>query len=135
MLKTKCILAEKSSADGIRFSVMSRHTENDGITPHPGITEETYDYWLHEVAPEDNLVGDYYKRGLSWEEFERRYLAYLREGNRPQLVREIAILALFEDVTLLCIEPTPNHCHRRLLAEECKRLVPWLRIDTKEGLE
>jgi uncharacterized protein YeaO (DUF488 family) len=107
---------------------MSRHTLDDGVTPDTRITRDLYDEWLHSLAPTDKLVGDYYKRGLPWEEFEERYLAYLGEGKRPLLLRALGELARVHDITLLCIEETPEFCHRRLLAEECQRLTPGLEI-------
>lgn len=64
MIYTKSILKPKEESDGIRISVMSRHTLNDGITSHPDINESSYDEWLKILAPSDQLVGDYYKRSL-----------------------------------------------------------------------
>lgn len=121
MLKTKCILVPKEVGDGLRISVMSRHTENDGITPHPGITPLTFDDWQKELAPPKKLVGSYYKGAVSWQEFEVQYLRFLRDYPQFQLVRELARRAMVRDITLLCIEETPEMCHRRLLAEECKK--------------
>lgn len=122
MLFTKSIFAPKSSADGIRISVMSRHTLNDGKTPDPRITRDSYSEWWHEFAPPDRLVGGFYKRGLPWADFEKAYLAHLRTPTNSLLVSEIARRAALKDLTLMCAEETPERCHRRLLAEECQRL-------------
>ena len=120
-LFTKSILAPKSETDGTRISVMSRHTLNDGITPNPEITEDSYDEWLPELAPTPKLIGDYYKRGLSWEEFSESFEKLIQEEKRAILIQQIAKRALFETITLMCVEEDPEHCHRKILAEECKK--------------
>ena len=56
MLKTKSILYDKEDTDGLRISVMSRHTLNDGITPHPEITDSSYNQWLQILAPPVKLL-------------------------------------------------------------------------------
>lgn len=121
MLKTKSILSPKEDSDGLRISVMSRHTLNDGITPHPNIISSSYDFWMLIFAPPLNLLGDYSKRDLFWMQFEKRYLEYLQQSNIPFEVEFLAKRSLESAITILCIEDTPEHCHRRLLAEECKK--------------
>ena len=76
MIKTKCIKDPIEPSDGIRISVMSSHTI-DGIIPDTEITENMYDLHIPELAAPKNLLGDYYKRGLSWSEYEIRYLEYI----------------------------------------------------------
>ena len=125
-LFTKCILSPIELSDGVRISVMSRHTLNDGITKHPDITALSYDAHFPVYAPSPRLLGDYYKRGLEWSLFERRYREEMRK--KHDLVLELARCAVNLTITLLCIEDSPEKCHRRLLAEECKLLVPELII-------
>jgi len=131
MLKTKSILELRENTDGLRVSVMSRHTLNDGITPNPNITRSSYDLWLKILAPPLRLVGDYYKRGLPWEEFEKRYLEYIRRPDIKLEVQKLAERSLDLVVTLLCIEESPEYCHRRLLAQECKIYQPDLVLSIK----
>ena len=126
MLKTKSILKPFEETDGLRISVMSRHTLNDGITPHPEITDSSYDQWLQILSPSAKLLGDYYKRGLPWEQFEQKYLDYIRQSNIQIEVQKLAERSLDSVITLLCIEESPTYCHRRLLAEECKKYQPNL---------
>lgn len=128
MLKTKCILYPYEVSDGIRVSVMSRHTLNDGITPHPKIDSSSYNVWIPDLGPPARLIGDYYKRGLPWEQFEERYLDYIRNSGVEDFIKNLARRSLHSDITLLCIEPTPEKCHRRLLAEECRLYVPELEL-------
>jgi len=128
MLHTKCILHPKEPKDGIRISVMSRHTLNNGITPHPEINPGKFHAWLKSLAPPDKLVGDYYKRNLPWPEFEKRYLEHLRKPDVADKVKKLAKLALKLDFTIMCIEDSPDYCHRRLLAEEMQRYEPNLKV-------
>lgn len=129
MLYTKSIYAPVSDSDGLRVSVMSRHTLNNGITPDPKITESSYDLWLRMLAPPGKLVGDYYKRGLSFEEFVQGYRQYLSKSEISKEVEKLSRQALGQDITLLCIEESAEKCHRRILAEECQRYHPNLRIE------
>ncbi|PWU23003.1 hypothetical protein C5B42_04320 [Candidatus Cerribacteria bacterium 'Amazon FNV 2010 28 9'] len=126
-LKTKSIHAAIEPTDGRRISVMSRHTLNDGKTPDPLITSACFDVWMRELAPPQKLIGAYYKRGLSWTDFEQQYLTFLREAAFLH-VNALIQRALLQTVTLLCVEDTPTYCHRRLLAEECKRREKELNI-------
>ena len=126
MIKTKCIFLPKNFQDGLRISVMSRHTLNDGKTPDLRINLSTYGLWMRSLAPPEYLVGDYYKRGLSWTEFEQKYLDHLRHSNVQTDVQSLAAQGMVSIITLLCVEKLPEYCHRRLLAEECKRYEPSL---------
>jgi uncharacterized protein YeaO (DUF488 family) len=65
---------------------------------------------------------------ITWREFEERYLEEIQRPAKALFVRLVANLAIQGDATLLCIEESPEHCHRRLLAEECKKLKPDLII-------
>ena len=121
MLKTKCIFSPIEESDGIRISVMPRHTLNDEITLNPKINPHSYNFWLPSLAPPLKLIGSYYRRDLPWEEYETKYLEYLRQIQISINVKNLARISLKSDVSLLCIENTPEHCHRRLLAEECKK--------------
>ena len=131
MLKTKSILYDKEDTDGLRISVMSRHTLNDGVTTQPEITDSSYNQWLQILAPPAKLIGDYYKRGLPWEQFEQKYLNYIRSANIQTEVQKLAEQSLDSVITLLCIEESPEFCHRRLLAEECKKYQPNLVLSVK----
>jgi uncharacterized protein YeaO (DUF488 family) len=129
-LFTKCIFLPPEVADGIRISGMSRHTLDDGRTLDKRIVLKFGIYHMHLpiLGPSAKLVGAWYRREISWREFEKRYLEEIRRPAKASFVRLIANLAMKIDVTLLCVEDSPEHCHRRLLAEECKRLKPQLII-------
>lgn len=131
MLRTKCILAPIEKSDGLRISVMSRHTKDDGVTPDERLTSKVYEEWHMEFAPPTWLVGGYLRGEIEWAEYEREYLAHLREPQRAMRLRQLGRKAQSDNITLMCIEPTPEHCHRRLLAEECQRLVQGLEVQIR----
>ena len=128
MLFTKSILKPKDLEDGLRISVMSKHTENDGVTPDPRITPGSYDVHMPLLAPPLKLVGEYYQRGVDWSYFENKYKEYLNEPNISREVKILANRALDQDITLLCIEDSHILCHRRVLAEACVKYVPSLEV-------
>lgn len=112
-----------------RISVMSRHTLDDGITPDERIIKgETFDEWQKEFAPPSELVGAYYRKELTWEEFEKKYLEFLRSAEIRTKVEAFAKRCTEETITLMCIEDTADKCHRRLLAEELQKYQPNLKI-------
>ncbi len=128
-LRTKSIHAPITREDGYRISVMSRHTLNDGITPDPLITDESFNEWKKELAPPDTLVGSYYRRNLPWVEFEKQYIDFLQKPEqRVNLENLISQLKTENTITLLCVEEHPDHCHRRLLAQECQKINPEIQL-------
>lgn len=131
MLKTKCIKAPIESDDGFRVSIMSRHTLSDGITVDPEISGGLYSAWWPVLAPPAGLIGAYYKRGLKWADFEAGYNQHLKASEAVDAIINLSNLALRSTVTVLCIEETPEFCHRRLLAEKCQRMTSAIVINIK----
>ncbi len=89
-----------------------------------------YDTMLKDLAPSKELLKGYKEGDISWEQYS---LIFDKEVLLPQseLIQDLAQRALSEDITLLCSEKTPDNCHRRLIAEECKRYQPNLEIVIK----
>ena len=129
MLRSKPIRSSRGPQDGLRVSVMSRHTLNDGVTPDHSIKPDMFDEWWPTLAPPARLIGDYRKRGLPWSEFEERFAAYLDSPVAGATLEVLVRLALAEDVTVLCTEPEPLQCHRRLIVGRAQLLHPDLRVD------
>ena len=126
MLRTGCVYVDNS---GLRVCVMSRLTANDGQTPaRELILGRKFEYWSKILAPPDKLVGAWYREELNWQEFASVYRAYLSRPAVEQELRFWAHRALDEDVSLLCVEPSSEHCHRRILATQANELVPELEI-------
>lgn len=68
---------------------------------------------LTEFAPTQEFLDRFKKHGGDWDLYEQQYVGLLRERGCERLYpRE-----LFDGGCLLCSEPTPEHCHRRLAAE------------------
>ncbi len=71
---------------------------------------------LPELAPSQDILDDYKKNGGDWATYERKFLA-LMERRR---VEDKVSKDIINGGCLLCSEPTPEHCHRRLVAEYLK---------------
>jgi uncharacterized protein (DUF488 family) len=65
-------------------------------------------------APTDELL-DRYHADRDWEAYVPIYRALLAERPIAELGRDM--LSRYKAPCLLCSEPTPDRCHRRLLAE------------------
>jgi uncharacterized protein (DUF488 family) len=65
------------------------------------------------LAPTEQLFDAYRKQGGSWETYEKEFVTLLRERR----VEEKVPRDLIADSCLLCSEESPDHCHRRLVAE------------------
>lgn len=129
MLRARSIFSEPSQDDGRRISVMSRHTLPDGITPDPRLSAELYDEHWPALGPPATLIGAYYKRDLPWHSFAEQYTEHLRSPEAAARLADLIALAVSETVTVLCVEETPDRCHRRLLVEECLRQAPEIAIE------
>jgi uncharacterized protein (DUF488 family) len=68
---------------------------------------------LPELAPTQELLDRYKKRGGSWAEYEAEFLQLMAERR----IEEQVSPELLDGGCLLCSEPTPDRCHRRLVAE------------------
>ena len=129
MLKTKCIGGIVGLEDGLRISIMSRHTKNDGITSDPGISPKSYDEWWKKLAPDEKELGAYLRNEMTFEIFEAAYLVKLCYDSKANAAMHRLIkLAREGNVTILCAEPSPEFCHRKILASECKRLARDLKV-------
>jgi uncharacterized protein YeaO (DUF488 family) len=72
--------------------------------------------YIHEplLAPTQEMLDEYKKQKGSWQDYERRFLALMRE----RAVERRIDRRLFDVPTaLLCSEATAEHCHRRLVLE------------------
>jgi uncharacterized protein YeaO (DUF488 family) len=127
MLYTKCIYGKPETQDGTRISVMSNHGMVDLLQPLINGVKR-FDEWYKKLAPPESLTRSYIKRAIYWPGYEKGYLDHLKEPERKKLVQDIAKRALFGDITLLGPEEEAGLCYRRLLAEECKKYRPDIRV-------
>lgn len=68
---------------------------------------------LPELAPTQEVLDAYKKDGGDWPTYERKFLALLDERRVEATVDRKTM----SGGCLLCSESTPEHCHRRLVAE------------------
>lgn len=66
-----------------------------------------------EWAPSKEMLDNFKKKKINWEEYKSQYLALLSQRN---ITNGIDFMQL-DGACLLCSEEKPNYCHRRLLAE------------------
>ncbi len=68
---------------------------------------------LPDLAPTKEMLADYRKKRMGWDDYERQFLDLMRERRIEESIpREIV-----DGGCLLCSEDKPHHCHRRLVAE------------------
>jgi uncharacterized protein (DUF488 family) len=67
-----------------------------------------------ELAPTPEIL-DAYRDDKDWAAYEARFLPLLEERSAEEVGRDI--LTRYSTPCVLCAEPTPEHCHRRLVAE------------------
>jgi uncharacterized protein (DUF488 family) len=80
---------------------------------------------LPQLAPTQELLDAYKKAKGEWGEYEAKFLALMAERK----VQETLELDAIEGGCLLCSEPTPEHCHRRLVAEYFQQRWPEVEIE------
>jgi uncharacterized protein (DUF488 family) len=72
---------------------------------------------LPELAPTQDILDALVKEKGQWSEYERRF----KELMETRRIAETLAKALRDGDCLLCSEDTPEHCHRRLVAEYVQR--------------
>jgi uncharacterized protein (DUF488 family) len=72
--------------------------------------------YRHEplLTPTQDMLDVYRKKKGSWQEYEHKFLALMSS----RTIEERLDRSVFAVPTvLLCSEPTPEHCHRRLVVQ------------------
>ena len=80
---------------------------------------------LPQLAPTQELLDAYKKTKGEWGEYAAKFLALMAERR----VHETLELDAIDGGCLLCSEPTPEHCHRRLVAEYFQQRWPEVEIE------
>ncbi len=68
---------------------------------------------LPELAPTKEILDGYKKNGGDWKSYEKQFLSLMAARRVENLIDK----DLVDGGCLLCSEVTPEHCHRRLIAE------------------
>jgi uncharacterized protein (DUF488 family) len=79
---------------------------------------------LPDLAPTKEMLGAYKKNKGPWADYEKQFLALLQ----TRQIENTAKKSLLDGGCLLCSEETPDHCHRRLVAEYLQSYWPNVRI-------
>lgn len=66
-----------------------------------------------DLAPTRDLLERYRKKTIGWDGYEREFTELMQERGIQTSVDPSAL----DKACLLCSEPTPERCHRRLVAE------------------
>lgn len=66
-----------------------------------------------DFAPTREILDAYKRKQIDATEWEKRFSRLIRARNIEQLISPEEL----NNACLLCSEPTPEHCHRRLVAE------------------
>lgn len=74
--------------------------------------------YMHEplLAPTKEILDGYKKKEIDWPEYQKRFNDLLKTRKAHTLVSSSEL----HMACLLCSEPTPDKCHRRLVAEYLK---------------
>jgi len=75
------------------------------------------------LAPSEAIL-DAYKANHDWDRYQLDFLSLLR----ARRVSEVLAADQFRDACLLCSEPSPEQCHRRLVAEYLRSSWPAVEI-------
>ena len=68
---------------------------------------------IPDLAPTPEILDAYKKHSGDWTVYEKEFLALLKSRH----VEETVDKKIIDGGCLLCSEVTPEHCHRRLVAE------------------
>lgn len=69
---------------------------------------------LPELSPTKEILDDYKKNKISWDEYEEKFLNLYYIRPIDKLLKNTSL----DHACLLCSEATPEKCHRRLVAEQ-----------------
>jgi uncharacterized protein (DUF488 family) len=76
------------------------------------------------MAPTQQILDAYKNKLIEWEDYEKQF----KELISTRLVHQNVTIEELNLACLLCAEPTPDKCHRRLIAEYLKDKFPDLEI-------
>lgn len=75
-----------------------------------------------EFAPTKEILDAYKKKQISWNEYESQYATLMNK--RAKHLNFSDRFSDYTNICLLCSEPTPEQCHRRLIAEMIANTAP-----------
>lgn len=79
-----------------------------------------------DYAPTKEILSSYQKKKIGWREYEELFLPLI-ENRRIENDFEESF-SMYKKVCLLCTEPMPKMCHRRLVADYLKKRIAGISI-------
>lgn len=73
-----------------------------------------------DFAPTKEILDNYKKKNITWSEYEKLYIQLIEKRHVENLFAKI-INNNYSNICLLCSEPEPQQCHRRLLVTYLKQ--------------
>ena len=80
-----------------------------------------------ELAPDTDLLKDYHRKTLDWQDYTVRFASLLKTRHTDKLLRKLWF-ELDKPICLLCSEAEADHCHRKLVAEHISKLIRKIQI-------
>ena len=77
---------------------------------------------LPQCAPTKEILDEVKKNGGSWESYVQQFLPLIKSRR----IETLLTTEMLDYGCLLCSEPTPGKCHRRLIAEYLKDRISGL---------
>ena len=95
------------------------------FTKYPDLKFFLKQFWIDYIyeplfAPTPELLSAYRKKEVNWDQYEVIYNKLISDRRVEKIMEKYPI----DKTCILCSEATPEHCHRRLLAEYFKRNIP-----------
>jgi len=90
----------------------------------------TYESGL-DFAPTKEILDAYNDKIIQWSGYEMKYLELIKSRDERSGIcgKFTEKYARYKRIVLLCSEPTPEKCHRRLAAEEIVKANPDIQIE------
>ena len=84
--------------------------------------------YLHYLwfTPTTDILDNYKAKKISWQEYETQYNKLIE--TRKEIKNFEKQFRKYKNICLLCSEPTPEQCHRRLAAEKLCKDNPNLKL-------
>lgn len=79
-----------------------------------------------KFAPSEKILVRYKKNIIDWEEYEKEFADLMNYRDIDVYIADN--YAREENYCLLCTEPSPENCHRRLVAERISKVLGDVKI-------
>ena len=79
---------------------------------------------MPDLAPTKEILDAFKKKEIDWDEYVKRFSKLIEERKIESKVKAEEL----NNACLLCSEPTPEQCHRRLVAEYFRKNLEEIEI-------